>query len=143
MSPSHSNLKTEGEKVTRKSIRPKCKKKVPSKSKTAPTTPLKSALGSFRQLNDIEIGDHDHSTSNSMETLPTLFGSPSHSRIRRLRSKHSQSLDRVWLPGWRESFNSRVTKRFVKNENVGGPSTSQYYYAGQSVQKQCHHQRKV
>ena len=85
-------------------------------------------------------GKEDNLTAcNSMETLPTEFGTPMFSRIRRLRSRHSQSLDRVWLPGRRESFNSRVSKRFVKNENVGGPTSRQYYFAGQSVQNQCMH----
>ena len=45
------------------------------------------------------------------------------------------------MPGRRESFNSRESKRFVKNENVGGLSPSQYYYAGQSEEAlhQCQH----
>ena len=135
-----SNLKTEKVKVTGKAIRPKRKQKLSAKSKTAPSTPLKSPLGCFGQENQSESREPGITTSHSMETLPADFVTPTHSRIRRLRSKHSQSLDRVWMPGRRESFNSRVSKRFVKNENVGA-SSSHYYYAGQSMQDlyQCQH----
>ena len=118
--------------ITGKSIG---KKKIKRKSKTAPSTPLKSPLVGAGEL---EKDEGKESVCNSMETLPTEFGTPMFSRIRRLRSRHSQSLDRVWLPGRRESFNSRVSKRFVKNENVGD-SGIQYYFAGQSVQSLCKH----
>ena len=126
--------------ITGKSIG---KKKLKRKSKTAPSTPLKSPLTEPDRLSKAESRDETMSACNSMETLPTEFGTPKYSRIRRLRARHSQSLDRVWLPGRKESFNSRVSKKFVRNENVGGAGAGagQYYFSGQNIQNQCRHGR--
>ena len=59
--------------------------------------------------------------------------SSAYSRIRRLRSRHSQSLERVWLPGRSESFNARVSSRFQRKE-----SNSQFYFLSPCKQESCH-----
>ena len=120
-----------------KAIRPRRKSRQ-DKSKTAPNTPSKSShkFGQFgRSLSTDQPGD----LSSSLENLNENHRGSSYNRIRRVRSKHSVSMDRVWLPGRKESFNTRVTNRFVRSGQSDGLGKLQYYYYQPAEREKCNH----
>ena len=99
--------------------------------KSVPNSPMKKAYKK-------QILQRSQSTEQTNNIgLNTREGS-AYSRIRRVRSKHSRSLERVWLPGRVESFNSRVSNRRLRKEETEGPSNSQYYFLSPSKMSKCH-----
>ena len=99
--------------------------------KSAPNSPVKT----FTQRGKLQRSQSSEQTNN---IGLNCRDSSAHSRIRRVRSKHSGSLDRLWLPGRAESFNSRVSTRFCRKEEAEGSRNSQYYFLSPNKISKCH-----
>ena len=99
---------------------------------SAPNSPVKKAGRRKSRLQRSQSSEQTQSIG-----LNTREGS-AYSRIRRLRSRHSQSLERVWLPGRSQSFNARVSTRLLRRDEVERETNSQYYILSPAKQEKCH-----
>ena len=114
----------------------------PSCHKTEPNTPRKSAGEGQGAGDDLDLPLDMRALS--MECLMTDGVSKSF-RTRRLKSSHSKSVDRLWLPGKSTkstSFNSFCSRKFARNEEYRERSLGNYYYTRVISSSTCRHGRK-
>ena len=79
-------------------------------------------------------------SSMSLESL-TSFGSNS-TKVRRLKSSHCRSVDKLWLPGRttrKSSFNKNVSRKYSCCPDDNERNFGDYYYTNQNISKWCNH----
>ena len=79
-------------------------------------------------------------SSMSLESLAS-FGTSS-TRVRRLKSSHCRSIDKLWLPGKStrtSSFNKNVSRRYSCCPDDNERNFGDYYYTNQNITKWCNH----
>ena len=119
-----------------------------------PQTPKKTPLSMITKSKRFAIEDiSDDSDSDdfdlsfksfSMETLN--LGTPKFCQVRRLKSSHCRSVDKMWLPGkstQADSFNSKCSKKYTRDEDENERCFGRYYYSSQSFKSFCNHGKKT
>ena len=111
-----------------------------ARPKTEPNTPKKTETREDREDFDL----HLDIKALSMESLGP-GGLSKYCRTRRLKSTHSRSMERIWLPGKSTkstSFNSLCSRKFSQNEEFTERSVGNYYYTHLISSNTCRHGRR-
>ena len=119
-----------------------------------PQTPKKTPLSMLTKLSrfttdyltDDSDSDDDFDLSFKSFSMETLnLGTPKYCQVRRLKSSHCRSVDKMWLPGkstQADSFNSKCSKKYTRNEDENERSFGRYYYSSQLFKSFCNHGKR-
>ena len=99
-----------------------------NKSQSAPNSPIKSPLHKATTIQRSHSAKRNSISERQARHKQHEYGEQMQHRVRRVRCRHSQSNEEMWLFGGPNSFNRRISKKFVKNEISDGSSGNQYYF---------------
>ena len=100
----------------------------PNKSHSAPNSPIKSPLHKSTTIQRSHSAERNSISERRTNYHQHEYGEQNQNKVRRVRCRHSQSNEDMWLFGGPNSFNRRVTKKFVRNDISDATPGNQYYF---------------